>query len=229
MPPAASASARWKAASAKASAARSAISLAPRRSLASSESGSRPAVARRVLHGAAHALVLALDLLDQVVEGPAGAVLQGVAGGVEGVAGLAGADGRGQVYDDVGLEVAAPRALLELEEAAVPYTSAISGRSGGSRGSTPEGEDPVGGHDPGASAVDEAGQGEAVKDSGSGSRGPWRTLNLSSPDHGCSAGSLGVTSRFQSRWKATVSASMATIVVWSSRRQVASHAPCFRA
>ncbi len=41
--------------------------------------------------------------------------------------------------------------------AAEPYTAAISRRSGCSRGSTPEGEDALGGHDPGAPAVDEAG------------------------------------------------------------------------
>ena len=143
--------------------------------------GGTPALARvvgvgvvdLVLHRPANALVLALDLLDEVAEGPTGAVLQGVPGGVERVARLAGADGRGQVHDDVGLEVAAPGALLELEEAAEPDTAAISGRSGGSRGSTPEGEDALGGHDARVEAVDEAGQGAAeAEGGGSGSPTP---------------------------------------------------------
>ena len=117
-----------------------------------------------VLHRSAHALVLALHFLEQVVEDPAGAVLEPVPGGVEGVAVLAWAYGGGEVHNHVGLEVAAPRGLLELEEPAEPDTSAISGRSGGSRGSTPEGEDAFGGHDPGAPAVDEAGQGEEERE-----------------------------------------------------------------
>jgi len=109
----------------------------------------------------ADALVLALHVVHEVAEGPPGVVLERVAGGVERVAAGAGADGGDEIDHDVGLEPAALRRDLELEQAAEPDTAAISGRYGGSRGSTPQGEDAVGGHDAGAPAVDEAGQGEA--------------------------------------------------------------------
>jgi hypothetical protein len=71
-----------------------------------------------VLLAAPDALVLALDLVDEVAERPPRVVLERVAGGVERVAGGAGADGGDEVDDDVGLEVAALARDLELEQPA---------------------------------------------------------------------------------------------------------------
>jgi hypothetical protein len=129
-----------------------------------------------VLLGAAHALVLALDLLHQVGEGPAGAVLERVTGGVEGVAGLAGAHSGPQVDHDVGLEVAAPRGLAKLEEAFLPYTAAISRGSRRSAGSAPTCEDALGGPDARASSVDQAGEGETRAETCGFGRGKVNTL-----------------------------------------------------
>ena len=55
------------------------------------------------------ALVLALDLVGEIAEGVGGLALEAVAGGVERIAGVGGADGGGEVDDEVGLQTSAER------------------------------------------------------------------------------------------------------------------------